>query len=62
VLGFVVVEFVVVIGEAGEEVAVVGLVAGDPDAAENDASRSSDAFEGAGDGKAVYAAVPWEGV
>jgi hypothetical protein len=61
-LGFVIVEFVVVKGEAGEEVTVVGLVAGDPEAAEKDASNSSDAFEGAGDGKAMNAAVSWAGV
>ena len=48
-LGFVVVLVVVGVG------VVVVMVGDDDDDAERVASKSSDAFEGAGDGKAVYA-------
>lgn len=51
-MGFVVV--LVVVG-VGVVVAMVGDDDDDDDDAERVASKSSDAFEGAGDGKAVYA-------
>ena len=47
--------FVVVLVVVGVGVMVVVMVGDDDDDAERVASKSSDAFEGAGDGKAVYA-------